>query len=105
LNTPLTTSIQQKTLRPKENISYTSAERKTDKMTKTKTLNKTATLRNINGLSLNDRAYCGPYGTITCYAAANKAAKSPRLFSVNGATKLNNSDGWTMSLLRKHIAG
>ena len=73
--------------------------------TKTKTLNKTATLRNINGLSLNDRAYCGPYGTITCYAAANKATKSPRLFSVNGSIKLNNSDGWTMNLLRKHIAG
>lgn len=74
-------------------------------MTKTKMLNKTATLRNINGLSLNDRAYCGPYGTITCYAAANKAAKSPRLFSVHGATKLDNRDGWTMSLLRKYIAG
>ena len=33
---------------------------------KTKTLNKEAMIRNIRGLSLGDRAYCGPYGTITC---------------------------------------
>lgn len=74
-------------------------------MTKTKKLNKTATLRNINGLSLGDRAYCGPYGTITCYAAYDKQTKTPRQFSVTGAAKLFNSTGWTMSQLRKHIAG
>lgn len=80
---------------------------------KTKTLNNEAMIRNINGLSLGDRAYCGPYGTITCYknAACNwnsdsangSVVRNTRMFSVSGSSKLRNGGNWTMKALRKAI--
>ena len=68
---------------------------------KTKTLNKAAMLRNINGLSYGDRAYCGPYGTIECYSS--KTYDGARKFSVSGSTKLRNGGNWSMKALRKAI--
>ena len=38
---------------------------------KTKALNREAMLKNINGLSFGDKAYCGPYGTVTCIKGAS----------------------------------
>lgn len=89
---------------------------------KTKTLNKEAMIRNIRGLSLGDRAYCGPYGTITCTHAAgafkvtnatNEAenfrgmhfgyTRNSRKFSVSGSKKLRNGGNWSMTALRKAI--
>lgn len=80
-------------------------------MTKTNTkkmklLSKEATLKNINGLSVGQRAYCGPYGTVKCTKAASEwrpNAKVPRKFSVSGSIKLVNRGNYTMSQLRKAI--
>ena len=92
-------------------------------MKKTKSLNKEAMLKNINGLSLGDRAYCGPYGTIRCTHTAvgviinnltNKAGNhrgmhmsvsNTRKFSVSGNTNgiLQNRGNYTMKQLREAI--
>ena len=72
-------------------------------MTKTKTLRKESVIANINGLSLGDRAYCGPYGTVTCTKKACSVTKSPRRFKVANSTKLRNGGNWTMKTLRKAI--
>ena len=70
---------------------------------KTKHLNRNAMIRNINGLSLGDRAYCGPYGTITCTKKACAMTKSPRRFKVANSTKIRNGGNHTMKSLRKAI--
>lgn len=92
-------------------------------MTKTKTLTREAMLKNIRGLSLGDRAYCGPYGTITCTHSANSRqvdftnvsdnhrgmqfgyTRNTRRFSVSGSTKIHNGGNYTMASLRKAICG
>lgn len=79
-----------------------------NKNIKTKELTKEAMLRNINGLSRGDKAYCGPYGTVKCISHAS--SKSPnasvsRKFSVSGSVMLQNRGNWTMSALRKAING
>ena len=85
---------------------------------KIKTLNKTAMLKNICGLSIGDRAYCGPYGTVTCIKGAcnttllgeyNASAnyrgmqkgfkRNTRRFSVSGAAKIHNGGNYTMASL------
>lgn len=91
------------------------------KNSKTKTLNKTAMLKNICGLSIGDRAYCGPYGVVTCTKTANsvlindtnavgnyrgmqkKFTRNSRRFSVSGSKKLQNRGNWTMKQLREAI--
>lgn len=70
---------------------------------KTKALNKKSMMANINGLSLGDRAYCGPYGTITCTKKACKITKSPRRFKVSHSSKIRNGGNWSMKALRKAI--
>lgn len=89
---------------------------------KTKKLNREAMIRNINGLSIGDRAYCGPYGTVTCIKDAggfidgNKLnvaenqrgiatgfKRNTRKFSVSGSTKIHNGGNYTMASLRKAI--
>lgn len=89
---------------------------------KTKALNREAMLKNINGLSIGDKAYCGPYGTVTCikeacnttllgecnvsanYRGMQKGFKrNTRKFSVSGATKIHNGGNYTMASLRKAI--
>lgn len=72
---------------------------------KTKTLNQKAMLANINGLSKGDRAYCGPYGTVTCTESAREAKNGVRRFKVSGSEKLRNGGNWTLANLRKAIAG
>jgi hypothetical protein len=72
---------------------------------KTKMLDKEQMIMNINGLSEGDRAYCGPYGTITCTKSANKLNGKPRMFKVANSTKLRNGGLWTMSKFRKAICG
>lgn len=93
-------------------------------MTKTKTLTREAMIKNICGLSLGDRAYCGPYGTVTCIRSAfgtDLLAKrnvngnfrgmqcgfrrNSRRFSVSGSTKIHNGGNYTMASLRKAICG
>ena len=64
-------------------------------MNKIKTLTRESMLANINGLSLGDKAYCGPYGVVTC--------RGKRTFSIAGSTKLRNGGNWTMSAIRKAI--
>lgn len=74
---------------------------------KNKTLTNDAMIRNINGLSEGQHAYCGPYGTVTCTKRASEwapNAKVPRKFSVSGSTKIQNRGNWTMKQLRKAIA-
>ena len=76
-------------------------------MKKTKSLNKESMLRNIGGLSVGDKAYCGPYGTIRCTSAASEwspKAKVPRKFSVSGSEKLQNRGNYTMTQLRQAIS-
>lgn len=78
-------------------------------MTKTKILTREAMIRNIAGLSVGDRAYCGPYGTVTCTARASEwspTARVPRKFSVSGNTNglLKNRGNWTMKALRMAIS-
>lgn len=74
---------------------------------KTKTLSREATLRNINGLSEGQRAYCGPYGTITCTNAAKYVGESvvygSRRFKVTNSKKLRNGGNYSMKALRKAI--
>ena len=89
---------------------------------KTKELNREAMLKNINGLSIGDKAYCGPYGTVTCTAEAENCEllltenaagnfrgmqkgfkRNTRKFSVSGATKIPNGGNYTMASLRKAI--
>ena len=70
---------------------------------KIKKLSKDAMLKNINGLSLGDRAYCGPYGTITCTKKACAITKSPRRFKVANSSKIHNGGNHTMKSLRKAI--
>ena len=81
---------------------------------KTKTLSKDAMLRNIGGLSLGDRAYCGPYGTVTCTKAAYsfnakglmpKRIRGARRCKVTGSKKIANGGNYTMASLRKAICG
>lgn len=90
-------------------------------MNKVKTLTKESMLKNINGLSLGDKAYCGPYGTVVCTHSANARhanfnnvsnnrrgmqfgyTRNSRRFSVSGSVKLHNGGGWTMQGLRKAI--
>lgn len=79
-----------------------------NKNTKMKELTKEAMLHNINGLSIGDKAYCGPYGTVKCISHASShspKAAIPRKFSVSGSTKLQNRGNWTMAALRKAING
>ena len=79
---------------------------------KTKRLTRESMLKNINGLSLGDRAYCGPYGTITCTKAAGKANANgtsahctygSRRFKVTNSTKIANGGNYSMKALRKAI--
>lgn len=74
---------------------------------KSKTLNREAVIRNINGLSEGDKAYCGPYGTITC---TRKAAyvdgvrrRNSRRFTVANSSKIRNGGNHTIKSLRKAI--
>ena len=78
--------------------------------TKQKVLNIDAMIRNINGLSVGDRACCGPYGIVTCTNAASDwvpNAKVPRKFSVsaNKNGKLRNRGNYTMKQIRTAICG
>lgn len=73
---------------------------------RTKTLTREAMLANINGLSVGQKAYCGPYGTVTCTSAASNWSPNPRVprkFAVSGSRKLANRGNWTMSQFRKAI--
>lgn len=74
---------------------------------KTKKLNRGATIKNINGLSQGDRAYCGPYGTITCTKRAmyigESVVRGSRRFKVSNSKKLRNGGNYSMSTLRKAI--
>ncbi len=74
---------------------------------KSKTLSREAMLKNINGLSKGDRAYCGPYGTITCTKGATyigeSAIRGSRQFKVAHSIKLHNGGNYTMAKLRKAI--
>ena len=73
---------------------------------KNKSLSNKAMIRNINGLSEGQKAYCGPYGTIKCTKRASEWSpnpKVPRKFSVSGSTKIQNRGNYTMSQLREAI--
>ena len=70
-------------------------------MNKIKTLTRESMQANINGLSLGDKAYCGPYGVVTC--RSSKKYNGKRTFSIAGSTKLRNGGNWTMSAIRKAI--
>jgi len=71
---------------------------------RSKALNMKAMLANIGGLSLGDRAYCGPFGTVTCVRPAWDDPAGVRRFKVEGGTRLPNGV-WTMKELRRAIAG
>ena len=74
---------------------------------RTKRLTRESMLKNINGLSLGDKAYCGPYGTITCTKAAGRAnaigTYGARRFKVTNSTKIANGGNYSMKALRKAI--
>ncbi len=73
---------------------------------KNKKLTNEAMLRNIGGLSVGQKAYCGPYGVITCTSRASEWSPNPRVprkFSVSGSTRLTNRGNYTMKQLRKAI--
>lgn len=78
---------------------------------RTKTLNKKAVLANINGLSFGDRAFCGPYGIITCIKPATmrphgivpRRVRGTRRFKVQNSTKIANGGNYSMKSLRKAI--
>ena len=78
---------------------------------KTKSLNKRAVIANINGLSVGDRAFCGPYGIITCTRAATTKGVIPtrkrgsRRFKVSNSVYLSNGGNWSMRSLREAING
>lgn len=87
-------------------------KRKKDKMTKTKNMCKESVIANINGLSVGDRAHCGPYGIITCTKSATTVKgvtpvckRGARRFKVANSSYLRNGGNWTMSALRKAICG
>ena len=73
-----------------------------------KRLTRESTLKNINGLSVGDRAYCGPYGTITCTKKAvwvgESVVRGSRRFKVTNSTKVRNGGNYSMKALRKAIA-
>ena len=81
------------------------------KTNKTKCLSKTAMMKNINGLSEGDRAYCGPYGIVTCTRRASynvrgcaaKYKRNTRRFKVTNSIKIANGGNYTMRSLRKMI--
>lgn len=58
-------------------------------------------IKNINGLSVGDRAHCGRFGIIECYKPAT-FIKS-RKFKVSKSTVLTNRGNWDMTSLRKAI--
>jgi len=72
-------------------------------MARYKKLSRHATIRNLNGLSEGDKAYCGPFGTVTCYCAAKNSRTGKRMFKVEGSLRLANRGNWTMDSLRKAI--
>jgi len=70
---------------------------------KTKTLSKQKMVLNIRGLSKGDRAYCGPYGTVTCVKAASESKSGKRMFKVTNSARLTNRGNWTYTALREAI--
>jgi hypothetical protein len=72
---------------------------------KTIDINNDATriLKNINGLSLGDRANCGRYGVVECYRSARNTVSGVRKFKVSKSEVLANRGNWTMSSLRSAI--
>ena len=60
-------------------------------------------LRNINGLTKGDVAYCGPYGTVTCTESAKESKSGVRKFKVSGSSRLRNGGNWTMNAIRRAI--
>ena len=82
---------------------------------KTKTLNKIAMIKNINGLSEGDRAFCGPYGVVTCIKSAThciiasdgtlipQTIRGARRFKVQNSSKIPNGRNYSMKCLRKAI--
>ena len=79
---------------------------------RTNRLTRESMLKNINGLSLGDKAYCGPYGTITCTKAAGRenangtfahGTYGARRFKVTNSTKIANGGNYSMKALRKAI--
>ena len=75
------------------------------KTPRTKMLTNESMLKNINGLSVGDRAYCGPYGIITCTKSAGETKSKTRQFKVANSSKLHNGGNWSMTRLRKAING
>ena len=75
---------------------------------RTKKLTRESTLKNINGLSEGDRAYCGPYGTITCTKGAmyigESVVRGSRRFKVTNSLKIANGGNYSMKALRKAIS-
>ena len=63
-----------------------------------------AMLRNINGLTKGDVAYCGPYGTVTCTESARESKTGVRKFKVSGSSRLRNGGNWTMNAIRRAVA-
>lgn len=72
-------------------------------MTRTKVLDNQHMLANINGLSVGDRAHCGPYGIVECYKSASTNRSGKRLFKVIGSKLIHNGGNYTMGALRKAI--
>ena len=70
---------------------------------KMKELSTSAMLRNINGLTKGDVAYCGPYGTVTCTESAQESKSGVRTFKVSGSSRLRNVGNWTMNAIRRAI--
>ena len=60
-------------------------------------------LKNINGLSVGDRARCGRFGVVECYKSASMTKSGVRKFKVSGSTVLANRGNWTMSALREAV--
>lgn len=71
---------------------------------KTKEPAASAMLRNINGLSKGDVAYCGKYGVVTCTESAGESKSGVRKFKVSGSSRLRNGGNWTMNALRRAFA-
>ena len=74
---------------------------------RTKKMTREAMLKNINGLSEGNRAYCGPYGTVTCTKKAVRIGESKvygsRRFKVTNSKKIANGGNYSMKSLRKAI--
>ena len=62
-----------------------------------------AMLRNINGLTKGDVAYCGQYGVVTCTESARESKTGVRKFKVSGSSRLRNGGNWTMNSIRRAI--